>query len=48
MQKHNHGMISTIGRLPINYSFQLLLGLAALTTSDFCEPRLIGHHLSCR
>ena len=29
-------------------SFQSLLGLAALTTSDFCEPRLIGHHFYCR
>ena len=45
MQKHSNGMIGIIGRLPINYSFQLLLGLAALTTSDFCEPRLIGHNL---
>ena len=48
MQKHNRGMISTIGRLPINYSFQSLLGLAALTTADFCEPRLIGYHLYYR
>lgn len=29
-------------------SFQSLLGLAALTTSDFCEPRLIGHNFYCR